>query len=156
MAFAQHDHMIQALAANTANAALHIWILPRRPGGNDHLVNPHVSDALPKRSTVDTIPVAQEIAGRSIPRKRVDHLLCRPRRSGMLCHVDVHDPSPFVGEDHEHEEHLVGGRRHHKEVKGDQIFDVVVEEGLPRRRGWIPRSDPVLVVYLQPADNSEA
>ena len=37
MAFAQHDHMIQALAANTANAALHIWILPRRPGGNEVL-----------------------------------------------------------------------------------------------------------------------
>jgi hypothetical protein len=145
MSLVDDNGMIKQLASYAANHSLHVWVLPRRSGGNDHLVNPHISDALPKRSTVDTIPVAQEIAGRSIPRKRVDHLLRRPRRRGMLCHVDVYDPSPFRGEDHEREEHLVRERRHHKEVQGDQIFDVVVEEGLPRRRGWIPGSDPVLL-----------
>jgi hypothetical protein len=135
VAFAQHDYMIQALAANTPDEVLHIRILPRTPWGDHDFLDPHVVHALPKRSTVDTIPVAQKITWRFIPRKRVDDLLRRPLCSGMLCHVDVHDPSPFVGEDHEHEEHLTGERRHHKEVQGDQIFDVGFEEGLPRRRG---------------------
>src|SRR5262245_11479778 len=32
MPLVEHDEVIQTLTANTADKALHIWILPRRPG----------------------------------------------------------------------------------------------------------------------------
>jgi hypothetical protein len=106
-AFAQHDHMIQALAADAPDQPFHVGILPWALRGDDHFCDPHVLHPLPKRGAVDPVPIMEEIPRGLIPRKGVDDLRRCPRGGGRLGHVDGHEPSPVVGEDHEHGEHFV-------------------------------------------------
>jgi hypothetical protein len=48
MSLVQDDHVIQAVAAYAPDEPLHIGVLPRTPGGDDHFFDPHVAHALPK------------------------------------------------------------------------------------------------------------
>ena len=136
MSLVQHDHVIQAIAANTSDEPLHIGVLPGTPWGNHDFIAAHTPDTLPKACPVDAVAITQEIPWGVIPWKSVDHLLRRPLRGGMLSDVDVHNPLPLVGEDHEYEENLIGHCRDDEEIHGDQVLDVVLEKPLPRRRGW--------------------
>jgi hypothetical protein len=47
----------------------------------------------------------------------------------------VHDAAPKVEQHHEDEKNAEGGGRDDEEVDGNQIGDVILEEGLPRLRG---------------------
>jgi hypothetical protein len=49
---------------------------------------------------------------------------------------DVHDTSPFVGEDHDHEQQAIRGGVDHEEVRRHDLADVVGEERPPRLRRW--------------------
>jgi len=44
---------------------------------------------------------------------------------------DVHDPSPLVREDDEHEEQAVGHGRYHEEVGRHHLTDVIRQERAP-------------------------
>ena len=101
-------------------------------GGDHDCFDPHVLHPLPKSSAVDTVPIAQEIAWRSCPRERVDHLLRCPLCRRMFRNVDMHDTASFMGQDEQHEEYVVGHRWHDKEIQRDQILHMVVKKGLPR------------------------
>lgn len=50
-----------------------------------------------------------------------------------------------VSENEEHEEELVPNGRHDEEVDGDDLLQVVLEEGAPGRGGWLPAADHVLL-----------
>jgi hypothetical protein len=58
MGLVQHDHLIQALATDTADEALHVGILPRATRRDLHLVDAYVLHALWKSVTVDAVAVA--------------------------------------------------------------------------------------------------
>jgi len=133
MPLVQNDHVIKDLSVVAVSEELNEGVLPGNLRSGDHMLEANVLDSPVKEGAVNTVAITEEIPWWLITGKRVDHLLCCPFRRGMRCDVDVHHPSPLVGEDHEHEEHLIGDRWHHKEVKGDQVFDVVLEEDLPRR-----------------------
>jgi hypothetical protein len=145
MPLVQHDDMIEELSADTAHHALDVRILPRTSWGDEHFLNAHVPHPLPEGVTVDTIAVAQEIPRRFVPWERVYDLLGRPRCRRMFHHVAVHDLSPFMREDHQNKEDLVRRGRHHKEIHGHQVFDVVLQERLPCRRGRFPWPHPILL-----------
>lgn len=132
MPLVQHDDLIEELSADTADDSLDIGVLPRTPWGDQHLFDALVPHQLPEDVTVDPIAIAQQIPRCLVPGERVHDLLGRPRGCRVLRHVAVHDPSPFMHQDHEDKEHFVRHGRHHKEIHGDQVFDVVVQERLPR------------------------
>src|SRR5215216_2501142 len=58
MALVQDDHVVQALATDTPDDSLHVGILPRTSGSDDHFFDAHVAHALPKRGAVDTVSVS--------------------------------------------------------------------------------------------------
>ena len=133
MSLVQDDDMVQAFAAETPDEPFDVGVLPRTAGSDQYFFDPHVLHPLPKSSAVDTVPIAQEIAWRFFPRKRVHDPLGGPLGGGMLSDVEVDDATPMVGQDDEDKEHVVSDRRHDKEIEGDQILHMVVEEGLPCR-----------------------
>src|SRR5688572_13443316 len=49
--------------------------------------------------------------------KRLDKLLGRPRRRGMLRDPKMDDTPTVMGQEHEHEQHASGDRRYGKEVQ---------------------------------------
>jgi hypothetical protein len=114
-------------------------------GGIQHLFNPHVAHPLPEMLTINAVPIAQQIPGFCIPRKGIHHLLGRPLRGGMFGVIDMHDPSSLMRQDDHDKEHLERHGRHHKEIHSGQVPDVVVQERLQRRRGWLSRSHPIFL-----------
>jgi hypothetical protein len=132
MLLVQDDHVVQAFTADTSDQPFDVRVLPRTPWGDDHFSDPHVPYSLPKRGTVDAIPIVQEIPRGLVPREGIDDLLCGLRRSGMLSDVEMYETLSLMGQDEQDEQHFVGDRRHDKEIQGHQILHVVLQESLPR------------------------
>ena len=133
MSLVQDDHVIQAFATDTPDEPLNVWILPRAAGGGYHFFDSQVPHPLPKGGAVDTVPIVQEIPRSLVPWERVNDLLGGPRCSRVRGDVDMDETSSLVGQDEQGERHVVGERRHDKEIQGRQILHVVFQEGLPRR-----------------------
>ena len=92
-----NDDMLQTCPSDAPNEALHRGILPRTLGRDDDFIDPHVLHALPKGRAIDAVPIAEEIAGGLVPRKRLDDLLCRPLGGWMLSNVAMDHASALMG-----------------------------------------------------------
>jgi len=82
-------------------------------------------------------------------RRVIDYYLYRdllrgPLGGGMIGHVEVHDTSPLMGEDHQHEEDAERYGRHSEEIEGHQILHVILQECLPRGQWWLARPRSIL------------
>src|SRR5919198_507850 len=84
MSLVQDDHMVQAFTADTPDQPLDVRILPRTPGGDHNLLDPHMLYPLPKGSAIDAVPITQEIPRGLVPREGINDLLGGPLRGGML------------------------------------------------------------------------
>src|SRR3989442_388569 len=62
----------------------------------------------------------------------------------MLRDIEMHQPAPAVGQDHEHEQDSKGRGGHREEIQRDQIRGVVLQKCPPRLRRRPPRPDHVL------------
>src|SRR5882724_1324500 len=74
----QDHHVVQTFAADTPDQPFDVGVLPRTSRGDDDLFDPHVPHPLPKRSTVDAVPITQEIPRGLVPWEGIDDLLCGP------------------------------------------------------------------------------
>jgi hypothetical protein len=135
----QDNYVIQAVAAETPDEPFDVRILPWTPWSNHYFFDAHVSHPLPKQDVIDAVPIAQQIPWGFVPGEGIYDLLSGPFRCRMLRDVEVDDATSMVGQDEQHEEHFVCHRRHDKEIKGDQVLDMVVQKGLPRRRRWLQK-----------------
>jgi hypothetical protein len=94
----QDDHVVQACAADTPDEPFDRGVLPRTPGGDHDIFDPHVPYPLPKSGTVDAVTIASQMPWGLVPRERVDDLLGRPLRGRVCGHVDVHDMAPLMSQ----------------------------------------------------------
>ena len=62
----------------------------------------------------------------------------------MRSHVEMHDPSSVVSQNQEYVQDLKSDRRHGKEIDRHHGLDVILEEGPPSLRRWLPLADDVL------------
>ena len=115
MSLVQDDHVVQAFAADTPDQPFDIGVLPRTPGCDHDVLDSHMPNPLPKRGTVDAIAVSQEIPWCLVPGEGFDDLLCGPRRSGVLSHVELYETPSLMGQDEQDKQYLMGDRRHDKE-----------------------------------------
>jgi hypothetical protein len=58
-AFAENQHVIQALAPDRADEPLHERVLPRALRCRENLLDPHAFQAVPKWLTVDAVAVGR-------------------------------------------------------------------------------------------------
>jgi hypothetical protein len=49
----------------------------------------------------------------------------------MVCHVEVQDPTPAMGDHYEDEQHFERDRRHSKEIHRDDVPNMIAQECLP-------------------------
>jgi hypothetical protein len=104
VAFAQDEDVIQTFAPDRANEPLREGVLPRALGRGQHVPDSDALHAVPKRVTVDAVPIAEEVGWRGVVRERLHNLLGGPARGGTLGDVEVDDTSSIVGEHDEDEE----------------------------------------------------
>jgi len=101
MVLAESEDVVRALTADRADQALHECVLPRRPGGTDDLLDPHLANGLAKQCAIDAVSIAVEIGGDGRARKCLLDLMRGPPGSGIRGDVDMQDHAAVVGEDHE-------------------------------------------------------
>ena len=135
MSFAQDENVIQTLAPDRADQALHERVLPGAVRRGEDFGDPHALHAMAKLLAVNLVTIAQEIGGRGIVRERVHDLLGGPGGGGMRGDVEVDDPPTMVGEHDEDEEDAEASGRHGEEVDRNQVADVVAKERPPGLRG---------------------
>ena len=97
------------------------------------------------KTSVYAIAIAEQETRRCLPRERFGDLLGGPVRGRVLGDVEVDDAAPVVGEHDEDEQDLEGDCGDHEEVDRHEVLHVVLEEGPPRGRGWLPQPDHVLL-----------
>ena len=81
-------------------------------------------------------------------------LMRRPDRGGVLGDIEMEYPAAVVAEDHEHVEQAEGDCMHDEEVAGQDLLDMILQEGSPVL-GWIGRSFR-LVLGNGPSGHREA
>ena len=61
---------------------------------------------LPDSCAVNTVPIVEEILWGFVSGECLHHVLSRPLRGGKLSDIGMHDPSPFMRQDHQAESTL--------------------------------------------------
>lgn len=69
VAFAEHDDMVEALAANRADEAFDISVLPGRPGRDRAIADTHCGEALTDDVPIDAVAAAEQVFRCLLPRK---------------------------------------------------------------------------------------
>src|SRR5947207_12224940 len=75
--FIQDDDVVQALAANRADQALDIGILPRRSRSREDVANAQPASRFVKFLSVARVAIAKQIARRTVPRESFQQLASR-------------------------------------------------------------------------------
>src|SRR5262249_23020280 len=86
----------------------------------------------------DAVAVPQQKTRRTVPGKRLPHLLRRPCRRRMSRHGEMQNPPPVVSENQKYIEDLESESRQHQEIDRDQGLQMILQECSPllRRRLW--------------------
>ena len=145
VAFVQNNDVIEAVASQGSDEPLHERVLPRTSRCAKDLLDPHALDPSLKCAAVDRIAVPKQVSRRAVPWKGFDDLLPGPQRGRMLGDVEMNHLSSGMCEYDQHEQQLEPDRRHNEEIDRHQIREVILQKRLPCRRGWLARSDTVLV-----------
>ena len=132
MLLAEHDHVIKALTPDGTDQTLRVRILPRRPPGDQHLINTHPVHPSLEVITIDAVAITEAVTGRRVPGECLHDLLCRPRSRGLLGDVELDDATTMVREHDEGEEDSEGDGGHGEEIHGHQVVDVIGKEGTTR------------------------
>jgi hypothetical protein len=76
--------MVQTLASNGTDHALHVGPLPRRSRSGEYFPNLHAPYLLSEDVAENLIAIAEQVSRDLIKRKCLAQLLCCPFRRGML------------------------------------------------------------------------
>ena len=86
-------------------------------------------------SSAMSIAVSEQVRGCRIPGTGRDEVLRRSLGRRMGGHSEMEDLPPVLRQPDPHEEDLASNRGHGKEVNGDKLCQMVLQEGPPCRRG---------------------
>ena len=142
--FVEDNDVIRTFSTNGTDDTFNVWILPRRARCRQHLFDSESPDGTDQVVSIDAVAIPNRVARGGVPGESLAELLSCPRSSRMLGDVEVQDASSVMEEDDDHEQDTESDRRHGEEVDGDEVLDVVTEEGLPGGTGWLPMTDHVL------------
>src|SRR5215831_6175098 len=136
--------MIQALASNGPDEPFDVGPLPGGARRRQYWFDPHGLHLLDKLLPEDPVPIAQQIAGRRIPRKGFANLLRRPLRRGMCRYAEMDDASALVRQDQKNVQDLKPNGGYRKEIDRDHVLHMVVQKRSPGLRTRSSRSHHVL------------
>ena len=143
MLFGKYIHVVETLAANTADQAFGGWILPGRMWGGDHLFDLPSSYPPLKIVSVDRIPVSEQEAWSRVFRKGLDHLLRSPGGGWMIRDVEMNNSTSFMQKDDEAVKLTECRGGDSKEIDANDVPSMIGEESLPSLGRRLGRLDSV-------------
>src|SRR2546428_13867119 len=151
MPFVEHDDVIEAFPSNRPDDSLGERILPGRSRCDEDLANPQAFCPPYEHIAVVGVPIAEQVLGRCLFRKALDQLVGGPGGGGVVGDGDMDQLSPGVSKDQEYEEQVEGERWDDEEIDGDNVANMRLKEGAPRR-GWPRRGAPHVFGNGEPDD----
>ena len=136
VAFAPHEDLREALAADRADELFHEGSRPGALGGREHFADPHVLHASPDGEGVGLIAIPEEIGRGGVFGEDSHDLRGRPGRGGVLCDIEVDDAPALVGEHGEDEEDAPGRGGDREEIDGDQSRAALGELKTGADKAW--------------------
>jgi hypothetical protein len=90
-----------------------------------------MSRSRPRKASAKMASRSQQVARQLIKGERFSQLLSRPFRRRMSRHIAVENAPPVMSQHQKHIENLEAKGRQGKEVDGDQLLGVILQEGAP-------------------------
>jgi hypothetical protein len=131
MALAEHDDMIEQIAAAVADKAPGNTVLPRTFERRSDRLDPNRLHGLHDVEVEDSIAVVDQVFRGRVKGKRFAQLLGDPGAGWVARDVEIEHAPPVVGYDEEAVEHAKGKRRNGEEIHGGNGFAVVLEKRRP-------------------------
>ena len=119
MPLADHDYVVEAFPTNRANHPLGVRVLPGRAGRNYRFSDAQCLGLARKSLSINLVSIPNQVPGPLLQRARLEQLACRSFRSRMLRDIEMHQPAPAVGQDHEHEQHPKGRGGNREQIQRD-------------------------------------
>src|SRR5450759_4683015 len=139
----ENDHVVDALAPNRTDHAFDVGPLPGGARRREHFFDAQMPDLLGEVGPEDAIAISQKISRHLLKREGLSQLLSGPLGRRMCGDVEMHDPPAVVSQHQQYVQHLEPNGGHGEEVDGHHRLHVVLEEGPPCLRRWIPTADHV-------------
>src|SRR5262245_13525523 len=133
---AEHNNMIHTLATDRSDQSFGKAVLPRRARRNGFVTDAHGSYAARNRSTVDRVPIADQVAWGVTPGEGFGNLLRNPFCRRMWRYVDPCQFSAGHSDDDQNIKQLKAEGRNHEQVHGRDVRRMVTQEGAPALTGW--------------------
>jgi hypothetical protein len=124
--FNDYDYMIQALAANRADQALDVGILPWRLRCRENFPNPQAVRCFTDPFSAASIPIAQQIAGRAVLRESFQQLPSRRFGRRVWGQTEMNHATTVERQDDEDKQQVEENCWNHKEVGSNQVFRMVL------------------------------
>lgn len=96
MTFIEDDEVIETVAANRADDALDVGVLPGRSWRSNDLLDADGLEAIAEGRTIGRVAVPQHISRCHVPGKGFGYLTGEPDLGRVLRDIEVNDPSPVV------------------------------------------------------------
>ncbi len=136
MLLAQRNDMIDALATDRSDHPLGEAVLPRCPRRDGLVADAHGSQSACDRSTVDRVPIADQVAWGLIPGECFGDLLRDPFCRRVSRHIDLYELSPSQPNNHQNIEQIEADGRNHEQIHGRDVRHMVAQEGAPALTRW--------------------
>src|ERR1700737_4015511 len=135
--------MVETLTPNGTNDPFDIRPLPGGSRCGENFLDSHVCDLPAEIIPEDGVTIAQQVVREYVKRKGFSQLLSSPLCRWVGGHIEVENAPAVMSQHQKHVKHLEANSRHGKEIDGDQLLEVIVQEGAPSLRRRIAAADHV-------------
>src|ERR1017187_8451454 len=127
----EHNHMVETLTPNGPNHPLHVRSLPWRTRRREHFLYSHVSYLSSEVIAEDRVAVPQQVAWELVKGKCFPQLLPSPLGGRVAGHIEVNNAATIMGQYQKHVKDVETDCGDGEEIDGDELRDVVLQEGAP-------------------------
>jgi len=127
----QDYDVIETLSSNRADQPFDVWTLPWGAECGEHFGDFHTFGLRLEGGTIDAVAISEQKPRGLVPRKCLEDLGCRPLSCWMLGDIEMNNAPAIMSQNKKHLEDLESHGGNHEEVDGNQLVDVVFQEGPP-------------------------
>ena len=147
MRLTQDDEMVHTLAPDRSDQPFGKAILPRRGWRGRLVPDAHGAQSACDDGAIDTIPIANEVLRRLIPRKCLRYLVRNPFCCGTCRDVGPDQVSAVQTDDDEGIEQVEPNRRDNEQIHGGNVRRMVAQKDAPSIIGAIKNLLFISIVY---------
>jgi hypothetical protein len=124
----EDDDVIETFAADRADDAFDVGILPWRSRRGDDLLDRHRLDTIAEGLPIRSVAVSQQKARRGVPGESLGDLASHPDLCRILGDIEMDDFSSLMAEDNQGVEKLKPCRYDNEHVDGGGVMHVILQE----------------------------